>query len=104
MAGMAVTLGGRMKSVLGLPLLVAVVPALGGCAVAVASSALNMAVEGAQGPPQPNGELWPKAVQDCTARAAPFGAVHIIDVEQHTASKLIVWGTVDDGKQRQSFA
>jgi len=29
--------------------------------------------------------------------------VHIIDVQQQTTSKIIVWGTVDDGKGRRSF-
>jgi hypothetical protein len=29
--------------------------------------------------------------------------VHIIDVEQRSVDKLVVWGTVDDGKQRRSF-
>jgi hypothetical protein len=31
------------------------------------------------------------------------GAVHIIDVEQRGIGKLIVWGTVYDGKERRSF-
>jgi hypothetical protein len=29
--------------------------------------------------------------------------VHVIDVQQYSVSKIIVWGTVDDGKQKQSF-
>ena len=37
------------------------------------------------------------------ARAARYGAVNIIDVEQHAVNKIIVWGTVDDGKVRRSF-
>jgi hypothetical protein len=27
----------------------------------------------------------------------------VIDVEQHSVAKIIVWGTIDDGKQKQSF-
>jgi hypothetical protein len=29
--------------------------------------------------------------------------VHVIDVEQHRIDKIIVWGTVDDDKRKQSF-
>ena len=36
-------------------------------------------------------------------KAAQYGAVHVIDVEQHSLSKIIVWGTVGEGQQRQSF-
>jgi len=34
----------------------------------------------------------------------PTGGRHrVIDVEQHSTSKIIVWGTVGEGQQRQSF-
>jgi hypothetical protein len=32
-----------------------------------------------------------------------YGAVHIIDIEQRSVDKIVVWGTVEDGKQRRSF-
>ena len=77
--------------------------ALGGCVAGMAASAVGMAVQGARGEPQGNAHLKPEAMGACTAQAAAYGAVHIIDVEQRSASKLVVWGTVDDGKQRRSF-
>ena len=76
---------------------------LGGCVAAMAASAAGMAVQGARGQPQSNEHLQPAARKDCEAHAAQHGAVHIIDVEQRSVSKIIVWGTVDDGKQRRSF-
>ena len=87
------------------PLLLAAAAALalGGCVAGMAASAVGMAVQGARGEPQGNAHLKPAAVSACTARAAPYGAVRIIDVEQRSASKLVVWGTVDDGQQKRSF-
>lgn len=76
---------------------------LGGCAAGMAMSAAGMAARAARGTPQSNEHLQPAAVTDCSARAAPYGAVHIIDAEQRSASKIIVWGTVDDGVQKRSF-
>jgi hypothetical protein len=35
--------------------------------------------------------------------AAQFGEVSIIDVETRSVGKMIVWGTVQKGQQRQSF-
>ena len=84
-------------------LLVGSAPALGGCVAGMAVSALSMAARSAQGQPQSNAQLKPAARNDCTTYAAHFGTVHIIDVQQSSPSKIIVWGTVDDGKQRQSF-
>ena len=69
----------------------------------MAASAVGMAVQGAQGQPASNRQLQPVAANACTTRAASYGTVHIIDIEQHSPSKIIVWGTVDDGKQRRSF-
>ncbi len=76
---------------------------LGGCVASLAASAAGMAIRSAQPKPQSNAHLKPAARQACTARAAQHGAVHIIDVEQRGIGKLIVWGTVDDGKERRSF-
>ncbi|MGY4396515.1 hypothetical protein ACVWZA_001695 [Sphingomonas sp. UYAg733] len=76
---------------------------LGGCVAAVATSAVGMAVRGAQGEPQNNEQLAPTARQACGAQASQYGTVHIIDVQQSSPSKIVVWGTADDGKQRRSF-
>jgi hypothetical protein len=43
------------------------------------------------------------AASQCTAQAAPYGAVNIIDVEQRSINQLIVWGTAVTGETRQSF-
>ena len=77
--------------------------ALGGCVAGMAASAIGMAARSAQGHPASNEHLKPAASAACTSRASQYGAVRIIDVEQRSASKIIVWGTVDDGKQRRSF-
>ena len=66
-------------------------------------SALGMAANSARGRPVSNEELKPQAREQCSAQAAKYGAVHVIDVEQRRIDKLIVWGTVDDGKVKQSF-
>jgi hypothetical protein len=76
---------------------------LGGCLPMMAASAVSMAAQGAQGRPQSNAQLAGQAREACTARAAQYGTVRIIDVEQARVDKLIVWGTVGDGPQKQSF-
>ena len=76
---------------------------LTGCVAGMAASALATAAAGARGEPQSNQHLQGAARAACSAHAAPYGTVHIIDVEQRTASRMIVWGTVNDGKQRRSF-
>ena len=62
-----------------------------------------MAATAARGEPRSNEALKPQALSECSSRAAQLGTVHIIDVEQHSIGKIIVWGTVDDGKQKRSF-
>jgi hypothetical protein len=84
-------------------LLLLIAPALGGCVAGMAVSALSMAAKSAQGRPVSNEGLKPQAREQCSAQAAHYGTVHIIDVEQHRIDRIIVWGTVDDGKQKQSF-
>jgi hypothetical protein len=69
----------------------------------MAAGAVGMAARSAQGEPVSNAHLQPTARQACSDRAAQYGAVHIIDVEQRAPDKITVWGTVDDGKQRRSF-
>lgn len=85
-----------------LPLLVSV-PLLSGCLPMMAVSAVDLAARSAQKVPTSNEELQPNARDACTQQAAQYGTVSIIDVEQHSIDKIIVWGTVDDGKQKRSF-
>jgi hypothetical protein len=84
-------------------LLVCCPPVLSGCVPMMAVSAASMAAQAAQGSPTSNESLQPRAREACSAQAAQYGAVHVIDVEQHSVAKIIVWGTIDDGKQKQSF-
>jgi len=92
-----------MTRILVLSLLVGSAPALGGCVAGIAASAASMVARSARGEPQNNEHLQPTAAQACSAHASQYGTVHIIDVQQQTTSKIIVWGTVDDGKGRRSF-
>ena len=84
-------------------LIAALPPALSGCVASMAVSALGMAAQSARGRPVSNEALQPQAREQCSAQAAQYGDVHVIDVEQHRMDKIIVWGTVDDGKRKQSF-
>ncbi len=77
--------------------------ALGGCVASLAVSAAGMAAKGVAGHPKSNEQAQPAAASECSNRASQYGKVHIIDVEQHSINKIVVWGTVDDGKQRRSF-
>ena len=91
-----------MMRTVALPLLAAAL-ALGGCVAGIASSAVGMAVRSAQGEAQANQHLQPNARAACTAQASQYGAVRVIDVQQSSASKIIVWGTVGEGAARRSF-
>lgn len=92
-----------MRRVLLLPVTVLLALSLGSCVAAMAASAVSMAASAAGGHPKSNEALKPQALNDCSNRAAQYGTIHIIDVEQHSVGKIIVWGTVDDGKQKRSF-
>ena len=76
---------------------------LGGCVAGMVAGAAGTAVQAARGEPESNAHLRPTAKAECSAYAARHGSVHVIDVEQRSADRIIVWGTVDDGKQRRSF-
>lgn len=76
---------------------------LGGCVPMMAANAVSMAAQAAEGSPKSNAALQPQALDACSKQAAQYGAIHIIDVEQHAIDKIIVWGTVGDGKQKRSF-
>jgi hypothetical protein len=92
-----------MKPLVSFVLLAATSPLLGGCLPMMAVSAASMAAQGAEGRPTSNEAYQPQARDSCTQQAARYGTVSIIDVEQHRVDKIIVWGTVDDSKQKRSF-
>ncbi len=90
-----------MKRKIGLSLILLATPALGGCVAQAALAAAQLA----QYIPHPQGasnaHLKPAATQACTQRAAQYGSVYIVDVEQRRADRLIVWGSVTDQQQRR---
>ena len=90
-----------MKRKIGLALIALTAPALGGCAVQAALAAAQLAqnIRLPEGPS--NAHLRPAATAACTQRAQQHGTVHIIDVEQRRADRLIVWGSVTDAQQRR---
>ncbi|MEO7751420.1 MAG: hypothetical protein ABIS09_08890 [Sphingomicrobium sp.] len=74
-----------------------------GCVPMMAASAVSMAAQSAKGRPVSNEDLQPQAREQCSAQAAQYGTVTIIDVEQHGINRIIVWGTVGDGSAKRSF-
>ena len=92
-----------MKRIISHWTVLAIAPLVSACVPMMAASALSTVAEKAQGTPVGNAPLQPQAREACSAQAAQYGAVHVIDVEQHSAAKIIVWGTVGDGTQRRSF-
>ena len=77
---------------------------LGGCAAGLAASAVGAAVRAADKPDAvPTEDPGPAARAACTAEAERHGTVSIIDTEYRSASRLIVWGTVQAAAKRQSF-
>ena len=82
-------------------LLLLAAPALGGCALQAALLAAQVAPE-IRGPMGTKNEhLKPQATETCTRQAAQYGSVHIIDVEQRRADRIIVWGSVVDAQRRR---
>jgi hypothetical protein len=77
--------------------------AVAGCLPMMAASAVDTVARASQKAPVSNEQLAPQARDACTVQAAQYGTVNIIDVEQHRVNQIIVWGTVDDGKQKRSF-
>jgi hypothetical protein len=77
--------------------------ALSGCVASMAASAVGMAARSARGEPVSNAHLRPAAQAACSARAAEHGVVHVIDVEQRSTNRIVVWGTAGEGVQRRSF-
>ena len=79
-------------------------PALSGCAVQAALAAAQLAPE-LRAPLGPsNVHLTETATQQCTQRAAQYGSVFLVDVEQRRSDRIIVWGSVTDaGQRRRTF-
>ena len=93
----------RMTRILVSVLLAGSALALGGCVASLAVSAAGMAGQAVAGKPKPNEQAQPAAATECSTRASQYGRVRLIDIEQRSISKIVVWGTVDDGTQRRSF-
>lgn len=92
-----------MMRILIMGLIVGGAISLEGCVPMMAASAVGLAADSMKGKPVNNEGAGSTAREACTARAQQYGAVHIIDVEHPNPSKIVVWGTVGDGKDRQSF-
>jgi ABC-type enterochelin transport system permease subunit len=92
-----------MTRKLALLLIVALPLPLGGCLASLAMSAAGMAMQSAQGEEKSNRHLQPAARAACSAQAAQYGTVHIIDVAQRSVGRIVVWGTVTAAGQRRSF-
>lgn len=74
---------------------------IAGCALQAAMLAAE-AVPQIKGPLGPsNMHLKPQAKAECTARAAQYGKIFIVDVEQRRSDRIIVWGSVTDAAQRR---
>jgi hypothetical protein len=76
---------------------------LAGCLPMAAANVGGMAVSAAAGRPESNIGLKEQAGQDCATRAQAYGTVHIINIERHSESVIVVWGTTENGAGRQSF-
>jgi len=77
--------------------------ALNGCVASMAASAVGAAVSASRGRPVSNEGARDTAVSQCSALAAAYGAVHVIDVEQRSVERMVVWGTTEGRGGRQSF-
>lgn len=90
-----------MKRKFLLPLILFAAPALGGCALQAAMMAAELAPQIKAPMGTMNAQLKPQATEQCTQRAAQYGTVFIVDVEQRRADRIIVWGSVTDAQQRR---
>nr|WP_294167871.1 hypothetical protein [uncultured Sphingomonas sp.] len=88
---------------MGLLMLPAASLALSGCVASLAASALGAAARSGQKPYQYNEQLQLAATGACRAHAAQHGEVQIIDWDQRTAGKVVVYGTATSGTNRRSF-
>ena len=90
-----------MARKIGLALILFAAPALSGCALqaALAAAQLVQYLPENQGPS--NAHLKPTATEACRQRAAQYGSVYIVDVEQRRSDLIIVWGSVTDAQQQR---
>jgi hypothetical protein len=88
---------------LGLSLLACCTIPLGGCVPMMAANAAGKVGAAVVGPPESNMGMEPMARADCSTRAQGYGTVHIINVERHSPSTIVVWGTTQNETGRQSF-
>jgi hypothetical protein len=87
-----------------LPLLALAALPLGGCVAGLAVGAVGAAVRAADKPDAPPKEdPGPAARAACSARAAPYGTVRIIDTVYKSAAKVVVWGAVEGPAGKRSF-
>jgi hypothetical protein len=80
--------------------------ALSGCVASVAAGALGAAVRGSQSGKNvyhDDQAVKLAAGTACRSQAAQYGEVAIIDIEQRSATKAMVWGTVTSPAERRSF-
>jgi hypothetical protein len=80
--------------------------ALSGCVASVAAGALGAAVRGSQsgkGVYHNDEAVKLAAAAACRTQAAQYGEVTVIDVEQQSATRAMVWGTAGGPGQRRSF-
>lgn len=77
---------------------------MGGCAASLAAGAVGAAVRAADKPDKvPSEDPGPAARSACSARAAPYGTVRIIDTVYRSPAKLVVWGSVEAEGRKRSF-
>ena len=92
-----------MTRKIALSLILLATPALGGCAAQAALAAVQLVRSLPEQDRPSNAHLKPAATEACTQRAARYGSVHLIDVEQRGPDRLIVWGSVIDAQRRRTF-
>lgn len=90
-----------MTRKIGILLILLATPALGGCALQAALAAAELARYVPEPERTSNAHLKPVATQACTQRAAQYGSVFLLDVEQRRADRFVVWGSVTDPQQRR---
>lgn len=87
-----------------LPLLALAALPLGGCAAGIAASAVSAAVRAADQPDRaPKEDPGPVARSACSAHAAQYGNVKIIDVVYRSVARVVVWGSVEREGRKRSF-
>jgi hypothetical protein len=92
-----------MRIPISLLLAVSALP-LGGCAASIAASAVGAAVRAADRPDRaPKEDPGPAARSACSAHAAQYGTVRIIDVVYKSLAKVVVWGAVEGEGRKRSF-